>query len=113
MAKKISGTRRVARVSRGPMAIQRNINADYAALGRDYKKLARELWRMPVTRYIFGGLALTVLSPWLLRSARRVPQVDSFFADLGGDFADVKETISGKISSLRGNVSDELADIQH
>ena len=70
------------------MQIQRVINSDYAALGRDYRKLAIELWRIPATKYVLGGIALAAFGPAIVRQLRMVPQVDAFISEnLDGFFS--------------------------
>jgi hypothetical protein len=51
------------------MGIQRKINDDYAELLKDYGKLFVELWRKPMTKYILGGLALSVI-PFLMNQKK-------------------------------------------
>lgn len=61
-------TRRNARVTRtgsNAMGIQKKINEDYEILAKDYGKLFVELWRIPLTKYLLGGLALGALVPLL------------------------------------------------
>lgn len=59
------------------MPIQRTINSDYKNLAMDYKKLFVELWRMPATKYILGGVALVGFMPVLMRGLRKFPQVNT------------------------------------
>lgn len=75
--------RRSARVTRNGSnvgGIQRQINQDYMNIIRDYRKLGVELFRRPMTRYILGGVALTVAVPFILRLVRN-EEVVTFVRD--------------------------------
>jgi hypothetical protein len=84
------------------MEIQRVINSDYAALGRDYRKLAIELWRIPAAKYILGGVVLAAFGPALIRQLRTLPQVDAFISD----------NIDGFFGSLRSE-SENYSETAH
>jgi len=71
---------RVTRTGTNAGGIQRQINQDYVNLIRDYKKLGVELFRRPMTRYILGGVALTVAVPYILRMLRN-EEVVTFVRD--------------------------------
>ncbi len=71
---------RVTRTGSNVAGIQRQINQDYVNIVRDYKKLGVELFRKPMTRYILGGVALTVAVPFLLRLIRN-EEVVTFVRD--------------------------------
>lgn len=40
------------------IGVQKQINTDYEYLLRDYKKLAQELWKKPIVKFIAGGFSL-------------------------------------------------------
>ncbi len=90
-------TTRNRRVTRrtSAMGIQRQINTDYAALVRDYGKLGAKLLSKPLTRYVLGGVALTVLSPFVLRMFRN-PEVQTFITD---NVEGIRSRIDGMIHS--------------
>lgn len=72
--------RRKTRTGSNLGGIQRQINRDYMNFIRDYRKLGVELFRRPMTRYILGGVALTVAVPYVLRMLRN-EEVVTFVRD--------------------------------
>ncbi len=71
--------RRTAR-TKSIVGVQKQINTDYEYLIRDYAKLGAALMRRPLTRFILGGVALTVISPYILRMFRS-DEVQTFVRD--------------------------------
>lgn len=69
------------------MGIQRKINRDYEGLAKDYKKLAVELWQIPITKFILGGAALG----GLVAVFRKYPELDTFLTD---NFEQIKTKVS-------------------
>ena len=111
--------RRTARVSQkgsNALQIQRVINRDYAVLFNDYKKLSLELWRMPATKVILGGVAITSLVPVILGTLKRNPQIGNFFKTnvdvIESKVEQVSDVITDKIADLRGKV-DEIVEARH
>ena len=70
------------------MGIQRQINSDYVSLGS-------ELWRRPVTRFLFGGVALSMLAPIVMRIFRN-PEVQTFMRE---NVEGIRSRIDGLIHS--------------
>lgn len=93
---------RNTRTGTNAMGIQRAINRDFVDLFTDYKRLGVELWRMPATKYILGGVALTALIPVALRALRDYPEVNTF----------VKENVEGIRHRLESVIhsGDEMID---
>jgi hypothetical protein len=102
---------RVTKNGSNAMEIQRVINKDYKLLFEDYRKLSLELWRIPATKYILGGVAITSLVPVMLRVLRNNPQIGNFFRNnvdvIENKVGDIGDIITDKIADLRsGNVED-------
>jgi hypothetical protein len=72
MAKRTTRKATNTRTGSHALEIQRDINGDYAELARDYQKLGVELWRIPATKYILGGVAVASVLPFALRGAKRL-----------------------------------------
>ena len=89
--------RRSARVTSrtSAMKIQKRINRDYAQLARDYGKLGVKLFRKPATPFVLGGVALTVLAPYIMRMFRN-PEVQTFITD---NVEGIRSRIDGMIHS--------------
>ena len=77
------------------VGVQKQINTDFAYLMRDYVKLGSALLRRPLTRYVLGGVALTVVSPYILRMFRNT-EVQSFITD---NVEGIRSRIDGMIHS--------------
>lgn len=86
--------RRTAR-AKSVVGVQKQINTDFEYLMRDYVKLGSALLRRPIARYILGGVALTVVSPFILRMFRR-PEVQTFITD---NVEGIRSRIDGMIHS--------------
>ncbi len=86
--------RRTAR-AKSVMGVQKQINTDFEYLMRDYVKLGSALLRRPIARYVLGGVALTVVSPFILRMFRR-PEVQTFITD---NVEGIRSRIDGMIHS--------------
>lgn len=109
--------RRVKKTGSSVLKIQRVVNKDYGLLFKDYKKLSRELWRIPATKYILSGVAITSLVPVILRVLRNNPQIGNFFrtnaevieSKVGG----IGDIITDKIADLRSDSLDDAANAHH
>lgn len=99
------------------MEIQRVINKDYKLLFKDYKKLSLELWRIPATKYILGGVAITSLVPVMLRVLRNNPQIGNFFRNnvdvIESKVGEIGEIISDKIADLRSGSAEDETSAHH
>jgi hypothetical protein len=89
---------RNTRTGGNAMNIQRKINRDYVDLGRDYKKLAVELWQIPLAKFVLGGAALGVL----VATFRKYPELDTFLTD---NVQQIKSTISDALHSSENLMS--------
>jgi hypothetical protein len=86
---------RTAREALDVMGIQRRIDTDYAQLVRDYGKMGSKLMKRPVTRIFLGGIALSVIAPYILRLLRN-PEVQTFVRD---NVEHIRSRVDGLIHS--------------
>ncbi|MES2526405.1 MAG: hypothetical protein V4598_04935 [Bdellovibrionota bacterium] len=86
--------RRTARAN-SVLGVQKQINTDFEYLMRDYVKLGSALLKRPLTRYVLGGVALTVISPFILRMFRNT-EVQTFITD---NVEGIRSRIDGMIHS--------------
>lgn len=91
-------TPRNTRTGSNAMEIQRKINSDYGELARDYKKLAVELWKLPVTKFIFTGAALGAVAAVF----RRYPELNSYVSE-------GVETIKSKVNETLSSGEDLIS----
>lgn len=93
---------------------QKTINKDYKGLFRDYKKLAKDLWKIPATKYVLGGVAVAAFIPVATRLLRRYPKVNTFIRDnmdvVEQKLEEVGEKINEKISDFKSGIQDEYSD---
>lgn len=68
---------RNTRTGSNAMNIQRKINSDYAELARDYRKLAVELWQLPVTKFVVAGAALGAVAAVF----KRYPELNTYVSE--------------------------------
>lgn len=77
-SKRQRGTARNTYNGSNAMGIQKQINQDYVDLGRDYKKLFIEIWRIPATKYVLGGAAVAALIPFAMKAFGEDSQVTTY-----------------------------------
>lgn len=89
---------RNTRTGSNAMEIQKKINSDYGELVRDYKKLAIELWQVPVTKFVLGGAALGAL----VAVFRKYPEINTFVTD---NVSNVRSKIDDALNSSEDRIS--------
>ena len=104
MAKNQRRAARNTRTGSNAMGIQRAINKDYAVLGRDYGKLFVELWRMPYTRYVLGGVAIAAVVPAIISAFGGTAAVGTAVTD---NFDRLKTRFSDLTSSAENSIASE------
>lgn len=104
-AKKNTSSKKSTRATSSPLRIQKEINADYVELGRDYKKLGMALMRKPATKYVLGGIAISVFGPMIFKALKNNATINSFIERPASTIVDKWSSLVSKDGSEGQNES--------
>lgn len=85
---------------------------------KDYGVLFKKLWRIPTTKLVLGGAAVTAMIPFTLRFVRSHPEISDFVREnineMEEKMEEVSEKITEKVSKLKaGGKRGDLSEMSH